>query len=460
MNTTNPLPSRTILASLALSLALPLAPSLHAAVLRVPQDQPTLQAAINAARSGDEILVAAGVYTEQAVINRKNLTLTGAPGAVLRAWPEIRPSVSYQWYLLVEVTSADVVVRGFEFQGERIDDVLPLTRNGFAAVKFAGAGHYRLEDCRIQGFRGTNTMDTFHGAGLVTWNPLSMGGGLLNLEVRGNTFIDNGASVFLTGDWMSQPSVARTSFLVESNAIHGIGLTTVGIQDGILVAAGAGGTISGNRITDHFGPGTSPLESAYGIVAYDMWGLDQRGKVSAALQPIRIEGNTLVGNQVGIGLALGNGSVITGNSVEGPGIGVLATGKQIDIRGNRLENLSQGLLLVGNYPGFGTILGLASDVRITANRFCDVTTPVDAQPLTTGITQQGTQLCPFPVPSLGIASATLIFWPDDGERHTLEAAPDAQGPWSTVDAIAAVDAGKISFVVTAERSHRFFRLRQ
>src|SRR5512143_1481959 len=57
------------------------------AVLRVPAQYPTIQAAVDAAASGDEIRIAAGTYTEQVMITSKNLKLVGEPGAVLKAFP-------------------------------------------------------------------------------------------------------------------------------------------------------------------------------------------------------------------------------------------------------------------------------------------------------------------------------------------------------------------------------------
>ena len=46
-------------------------------MINVPADQATIQAAVNAAVSGDTINVAAGTYDEQVVIDGKNLTLQG-----------------------------------------------------------------------------------------------------------------------------------------------------------------------------------------------------------------------------------------------------------------------------------------------------------------------------------------------------------------------------------------------
>ena len=56
-----------------------------AADLRVPEDYPTVQAAVNAAHTNDTIHIAPGVYTGQVQIISKTLTLIGQPGTILRA---------------------------------------------------------------------------------------------------------------------------------------------------------------------------------------------------------------------------------------------------------------------------------------------------------------------------------------------------------------------------------------
>src|SRR5215475_2057941 len=77
--------TRTALA--ALLLGCPNLQPAGAAAIRVPADYPTIQAAVDAAASGDEIRIAAGTYTEQVMITSKNLSLVGESGAVLQAFP-------------------------------------------------------------------------------------------------------------------------------------------------------------------------------------------------------------------------------------------------------------------------------------------------------------------------------------------------------------------------------------
>src|SRR5262245_61803394 len=57
--------------------------SAQATVLKVPRDYATIQAAVNAAITGDTIKVAAGVYNENVVISTSGLRLQGSDGAVI-----------------------------------------------------------------------------------------------------------------------------------------------------------------------------------------------------------------------------------------------------------------------------------------------------------------------------------------------------------------------------------------
>ena len=433
----------------------------HAAVLRVPADHATLQAAVKAAASGDEILLSPGVHSEQVLIENKDLTLSGMPGAVIRAWREMTKSARSGWFNLVEVTHATVTVRGIEFQGEWLADALPAAP-GFSAISF-NAANGTVEGCTIQGFRGAQSLGIISGVGIATWNPTSLSSEPMEIKVLRNTLADNALGVFLTGDWMDHPDQLRTTFTVEGNTITGIGLTSLGTQYGLVIVCGAGGVVKGNHFAEFYHAAMSTSDSG-AILAYDMWGLIDSGHARTELQPLRIEENVFEENQEAIGAALANGSTIARNRIHGmrAGLsseGVLVSGTRITVAENRFDGLSKGVVLVGDHAGWGTAFGIATNVTVAANRFCGVATPVDHEPLTSQIVETGSLLCPFPPPPVGISPAVLLAWPDDGQSHLLESAPSVEGPWAILDQTPVFENGQATVSVKADGQQRYFRLR-
>jgi len=64
-------------------VTLAVAPPASAAVINVPADQPTIQAGIDAAASGDSVVVAPGVYEEILDLDGKTITVRSSGGAAV-----------------------------------------------------------------------------------------------------------------------------------------------------------------------------------------------------------------------------------------------------------------------------------------------------------------------------------------------------------------------------------------
>ena len=106
------------------------------------------------------------------------------------------------------------------------------------------------------------------------------------------------------------------------------------------------------------------------------------------------------------------------------------------------------------------MFGTATNPQLVGNRFCEVTTPIDIEPLVSGVSQQGTQMCPFPPPTLAIGAAVILSWPSNDEGWILEAASAASGPWTPTNEVPTQQGGQNVVAVFTDANHRFFRLQQ
>lgn len=456
MKTIRPRTHQTISAGLLLSLAS--TPPARAADLNVPAAYVTIQAAVDAAASGDTVRIAPGVYVEQIAITNKNLTLAGVPGAVIRASDALVPISQHHCTVYVlTIVQADVVVKGLSFEGEHLADGYTCS---YGAVLFDGASG-RVEDCVVRGFRRADSLYRNNGFGVSAVNADETEAPL-NVQVLHCTFADNGLSIHVRGsDEPNDP--VRLTFTIADNTITGVGLTTLGSQCGILISAGATGEVLRNTISDHSFNGTD--DTSFGVFAVD-WLYQYMTRASPiALHAVRYEGNVFRNNQLHLASALAHGSQFVNNTFEGSGVaarqGALAlTGNTNQVIGNRFTDMEVGITLVGKDPINGTAYGLATNTRLLDNRFCNVTTNLVIQPLVTGTTNQGMLVCPFPPLELTIAPAVLLTWPDDPGGWVLESAALAAGPWAPADATPTLRDGQNSVTVRTDAEHRFFQLRK
>lgn len=389
MKTFVPSKSMNLITSALLALA-SMVPG-AAAVLRVPNQYATIQAAVDAAASGDTIRIAAGIYEEQVLIASKNLKLIGVPGAVLRAKPgmietllPIDPTTAQLRPVVGVIFADDVTVEGLTVDGGRLGEV----NYAMFGVIFHGSSG-RMEHCTIRGFRGDPGLE--FGSGFAAGNFATTGRPVQQVRVFNNLFEDNWTSVEVSGADGTAPNPLHVKFVIQGNRIKGIGPTDVGTQTGIQLNPGVSGVVRGNEITDHDCTGPA-YNFSYGINASD------RSGNLIPMQPIRYEGNTFRNNQEHIVATTSDGSQFVNNSFQGSSTGtrpngIAASGDNLQIVNNDFEDLPTGITLFGDDPDFGTALGIATNVKLIANRFCHVGEPIVVEPLVTDVTEHGTKLC-------------------------------------------------------------------
>jgi parallel beta-helix repeat protein len=304
----------------------------------VPRDYPTIQAAINAASSGDMVYVESGTYHENLVIN-KALSLVGkSPDTTCIYGSSGRPAV------YVEANGVDV--SGFEIRsgGGPYDNGLLL--NG-------------VEACEVS---DNKAVDSFYGIGIdscsncsiinnILWqNHFGIGGGLCtDCVISGNTVANNQVGIAIDGSssvQMKDNTVTENQFGIASDAPQ------------------SDNSITGNIITDN----------AYGIyLNYDQGNENITGD--------RTANNTVARNVYGILQIYSPNTRITQNVITDNTFGLCLLSSQVGNcisqntislnsgYGIRLESSSNNTI-VGNGVtdnGFGIELDLSSDNTLTGN---------------------------------------------------------------------------------------------
>ncbi len=100
--------------------------SVKAATIIVPDDYSTIQAAINAANSGDTVFVRTGTYSERLVVN-KTISLTGGSrDATILNETTIDP--------LITITANNVKINGFTLKGGSFKNILINETTGVIVV--------------------------------------------------------------------------------------------------------------------------------------------------------------------------------------------------------------------------------------------------------------------------------------------------------------------------------------
>lgn len=246
--------------------------------IKVPQDFPTIQAAVDAADEGDTITVGPGLYQENVVI-AKRLTLQGAgvDQVTIAAADPTRPT------LVIHVAQG-VVVQGFTiiggYDGVRIESraQAALTANRIAGnrwdgVEIRGPAQVTLENNEISsnGDDGIEVWD--YGQATLTknkifgnWEGVSIGvfarADLKENEISGNwtgALVWVGAQASFIGNkisgnrWHGLEIRDAAQVLIQTNEI------TENLGDGVLLAGEAKAELRDNKIVN---------SGLWGIAAY------------------------------------------------------------------------------------------------------------------------------------------------------------------------------------------------
>ncbi len=311
----------------------------------------SIQAAVDAASDGDQIVIRPGKYVEQVAIIDKDLTLIGREGAVIQAFPGMEETLLQTTGVggrpIIGVALAEVTIRGLIIDGANLSADNPFM-DGIDLINAGGV--IRDNIIRNVGFgEPTLPLDP-------EGNPLFQGDGIfvLNFEpvartvtIVGNRFVNfnnNGMTLVSVAN-IESPDVANLALHVARNTIIGAGATDVIDQFGIFVLSDlfadpslyATATIEDNHIRD--------------FVTVNPYPLPGSGIVTVNTNNLQVSNNQVEHVNVGIETALTYNSQIVGNHLSGTGmdssgtVGIGISGSDNQVNKNRIRRFETGISL-------------------------------------------------------------------------------------------------------------------
>ncbi|HTE05123.1 MAG TPA: right-handed parallel beta-helix repeat-containing protein, partial [Planctomycetota bacterium] len=295
----------------------------------VPADHPTIQAAIDAALSGQVIEVSPGTYPEALDFSGKTITVRSASGAAVTAIDATGTGLP-----AVHVgagSAAGTTLKGFTVRGGSA-----LTGLGEGGGLLAQSATLAVQDCTFTG----NTATSGGGAAVVF---------SAQVGFQGCDFRDNHATTAGGGAWVNGAVADFTGCTFSANDAAGSG-------GGLEVNTQATVTLTDCRVHRNVSAGSAGGVSVLGSTANaTLTGCRIEENTAAAAGGIGVNGAqaTLSGCEVLNNLAT-LASAVSGGGLQAQGSGTLLVSNS-HFTGNRAENGAGALLIV--YAGSATFSG-------------------------------------------------------------------------------------------------------
>ena len=324
-----------------------------------PAAYTTIQAAIDAAGTGDTINVAAGTYTEDLVIpgSKTNLELVGATGAKIKGvqeldWPNHAPAIS--------ILASGVKIHGFTIESP---DYSRTTGNPHSSGIAVGAANVEIYDNTFVSTDDGTGNSPGWSTSIETYG--QHGGDVSGLNIHNNTFTsttgtDKGSEGIYINYNLNNPTPAGT-VTITNNTFGGQIFRAISTERSKT-------TISGNTITSSYAPNPVFNAALRGIDVFS-----PNANRNPNLDAIVITDNNVNGFWQGIRLGDSGGDILTNISVTENTVEMNTTGIRVYVTAN-------GVVINNNDISGNTTYGVentdtATTLDATNNWWGDISGP-------------------------------------------------------------------------------------
>jgi Ca2+-binding RTX toxin-like protein len=307
----------------------------------------TIQAAVNASHDGDTVLITAGTYVEQVIVNNlDNLTIRAATGALVTIQAPADVTNSIVTSSGRDVNSVLTVVGSTNFTLDHVD--IDGAGHGNTIDEGAGAGAANYYGVFLRNSSGTllevdiaGVREPYAGGTTVGGHPILSGNQRgVGLGVDNDSIMDftmTGGSI--TDFQKNATVISKANLNITDVDVVGGGAQTINAQNGFQIT-GSTGNLSGNHVSGIGYAGPQLVYSA-GVLAFGNTGLNITGNTVTGTND-ETPGAQVVGIYVFSPPANSGGS-ISGNTISyvDTGIGVYGdiTPAGISIQNNNITNI-------------------------------------------------------------------------------------------------------------------------
>ena len=328
--------------------------------IHVPADYPIIQAVIDAANAGDNIIIDSGIYSEQLSIN-KSLTITGSDGSTIIHAPSTLVTDTFGLANIIDITDgATVTISKVTISGPGATNCDSINTGIFVS----GDATLKITNSTITDIRDNPAGGCQNGYGVLV--------GRAKLSTTGHAEISDVIITKYQKGGIVVDGVGSTASVKDSEVIFGLSPINIA-ANGIQVGRGAVATILDNKVTGNICSATVcgsdltnlQLAQAAGILLYGS-GNDTVVKYNEVSQndigvsiancgdpfcltppsipSIEIENNTISSNDAAGIVIMDENYIVSDNKITGPGpIGIAVIGDTLNTVAILVDNKIEGI---------------------------------------------------------------------------------------------------------------------